>query len=344
MTQDWIDALAGPFGAHVVALTDRFHVEYANASACELLGASDLGELSAKWHVLAPQLSEPDLGDRFKRVNPYRFSVDLPKTTPARSLRMETYLRGSKQGYLVFLRQALDYYDANLLLAAQMRNQRYLVAALAHDLNGPLNAINLTVALLSRHATLSPVADLSETVERLAVVLRTEVEKLQHTIQRFPQYLDGVPGSIEALDLREAITEAAQWLNYALRIRRINFALDLPSAPVQINANRHRLRQALLILGIHALEKSQSGHTLTASLRREGENAQLVLAHEGPQLAEDLLNEVFQLYIPRNGGADLYAARLIVETHCGEFSIEKGEASGMRFLVHLPLASAKAPL
>ncbi|HEX8244970.1 MAG TPA: HAMP domain-containing sensor histidine kinase, partial [Longimicrobium sp.] len=78
------------------------------------------------------------------------------------------------------------------------------------------------------------------------------------------------------------------------------------------------------------------------SVQRDAGHAVVQIADNGPGIAPDKLERIFQPFVSTKGkgmGLGLAICREIVESHGGRIEVESAEGQGTTFTLRLPLAS-----
>src|SRR5262249_48763945 len=121
---------------------------------------------------------------------------------------------------------------------------------------------------------------------------------------------------------------------------------ELPGgAPVEVEADDARLRQAVLNLLVNAADAARDKRARASAVvvrhRRDGERAIVEVVDRGPGIRADLVPRLFEPFFSTksNGtGLGLAIARNIARAHGGDVALENGD--GVRALLWLP---ARAP-
>jgi two-component system sensor histidine kinase GlrK len=133
-----------------------------------------------------------------------------------------------------------------------------------------------------------------------------------------------------------------------LRAKHLNF--DVNVQDLTLNADSEKLRVMLDNLVSNAIKFSPSGGTITVSARRVGDDVELEVVDEGPGIAAEERNLVFEpFYRGRNAadalvkgtGIGLSVVREYVQMHGGTAEVVD-ESPGAHIRVRLPLAAAAA--
>jgi signal transduction histidine kinase len=132
----------------------------------------------------------------------------------------------------------------------------------------------------------------------------------------------------------------------ALALER-GLTLTIDAEPLEVQGDRHRLRQLGTILLDNALKYTPSGGRVTVRCVRAGKHAELSVADTGPGIPAAEQARIFDRFVRADSartrsaggtGLGLAIARWIAESHGGRISVESQPGVGATFLVRLPLA------
>jgi len=214
----------------------------------------------------------------------------------------------------------------------------------SHELKTPLTVMHGELESALQNEALSPSqragleSELDE-VQRLTrivdgLTLLTRADAGQITLSREPLQLDEL--------VREAFADAQSLA------RPRDIAVSLKSCePMMVQGDRHRLRQLLLNLTDNAVKYNQLKGTVTLSLRRLGENAEVSIANTGPGIASEVLPRVFDPFFRGDSshsqtiegcGLGLSIARWIATAHEGAIEMTSRPGEMTTALVRLPLS------
>jgi signal transduction histidine kinase len=220
------------------------------------------------------------------------------------------------------------------------RFRRDLVANASHELRTPLGALR---------ARLENIADGVEPADPAAIAdMLGQVERLGELVE---QLLDlsklesgAVPLELTEVRAGELLDDAAaEWSEHA-SARGVRLELDAaPQLVVRVDPDR--MRQVLANLVANAIRHSPDAGRVLLIARANGATNRLEVRDEGPGIAADELERVFERFYRSDrarsadaGGAGLglAIARWIVELHGGTIRAAPGEPSGCRIVVELP--------
>ncbi|HEX9670819.1 MAG TPA: histidine kinase dimerization/phospho-acceptor domain-containing protein [Thermoanaerobaculia bacterium] len=153
-------------------------------------------------------------------------------------------------------------------LAAHMRAVAAITPAVAHDLRAPINSMVFNLEILKETITGSLASDpkARERQARYLRVLREELSRLHRGIEIWLAQTAERSPEPESVDLGELVGELAALLVAPARKRQVQVDFEGPDEPATILGVRHLLKQALLLVGLAALEGAAGGTTLTLRL------------------------------------------------------------------------------
>jgi signal transduction histidine kinase len=232
-------------------------------------------------------------------------------------------------------------------MAARLERQRDVqlafLAAVAHDLRNPLQALRLAVS--GSRAEASP---------RSQEVVRRQVERLERMVE---DLLDTARVEAGQLDLRLGEHDLGELVRESVELHRpvsARHALEvrLPEGPVPLVCDATRVTQVLNNLLSNAIKYSPDGGAVRVGLEQERDGASLAVSDPGIGIPEAELQSIFEPFrrSSRTRGAmpgvglGLSVSRRIVEAHGGRMEVASREGQGTTFRVWLPQApSADAP-
>lgn len=264
---------------------------------------------------------------------------------------------GAVSGVLVHGVDLTDRYRAEaatLRLAADLaesdRRKTEFLATLAHELRNPLAPIRNGLEIIRRTA-----ADPTR-VEHVRQVMDRQ---LSHLVRLVDDLLDVARISQGKLELRKesvplqtVIAAAVETCTGAIETQGHRLTLDLPSAPLLIEADPHRLAQVVTNLLNNAVKYTPAGGQIELRVALHAGEVELQVRDNGIGIEAGSLGRIFELFTQvdselghsRGGlGIGLSLARLIVELHGGRLTAaSEGPDRGSVFSIWLPVAAAAA--
>ncbi|MGK3984645.1 HAMP domain-containing sensor histidine kinase [Sorangium sp. So ce136] len=230
--------------------------------------------------------------------------------------------------------------DSRAALAA--RDEFLSIAA--HELRSPLNALMLTIHRLKLRI---PADGSFPEFDRLVDMSQRQIDRLTSLVQNLLDVTRirarRLELEFESKDLLQIVRDAAE---EAIEHARA------AGTPVRIEAREPvfglwdgaRIEQVVQNLLTNAL-KYGGGSPIEVSVEREGATAKLTVRDQGPGIAAEDRDRVFEpfqriasTYKSQSLGLGLYIVREIVQAHGGSIVIEAPDSGGAAFVVRLPVA------
>ena len=244
------------------------------------------------------------------------------------------------------LKELADTFDAMISrLDEAFDGQRRFIQEASHELRNPLAVIrtNLDVALAD------PDSDPDE-MRRTMEVVRRSASRMSKLVDDLLVYgRRGAPAhELEPVDLEAIAHEVGE----EFRAPAWERSLELVIAPQQageartiVIGDRLALRQALANLLTNAVRLAPEGSTITVAAGASGTQAWVSVADEGPGIAEENRNLVFQRFwrgdaasarSEGRSGLGLAIVDQIVRDHGGTVDVTGSASGGSLFTIHLP--------
>lgn len=236
----------------------------------------------------------------------------------------------------------------NELLASMQRNanaQQRFIADAAHQLRTPLAGLQSQTEIALRASSDPAMTARLQLVHGSAVRGAHLINQLLMLARAEPEAAladDLVPTDLVRL-VREVVAEMVPIA------RRARFDLGIDEASedggLEVMANPRLLEEALSNILDNAIVYAGAGRQATVSVRRLGNEAQIVVADDGPGIAPDFRGDVFDRFVRATDvgagcGLGLSIAREIVLRHGGAVALEPVLPHGLRVIIRLPITNA----
>jgi signal transduction histidine kinase len=258
--------------------------------------------------------------------------------------------RISLQGPDDELHQLADTFDQMLgRLDEAFAGQREFIQEASHELRNPLAVIRTNLEVTLSDPDASP-EDLRHTAE----VVQRSTERMTRLVDDLLRYARNERPAIERdpVDAFSLVHEAADEFRTPAEARGLG--IEWAAEPgLMITGDRNALRQALANLLANATRLAPTGTRVRVRAGREGPWIWLAVDDEGPGIAADDQDRVFQRFWrgeasgvrgDRRSGLGLAIVRQIVEAHGGEVKLVSTLGAGSTFALWLPAAPAAAPV
>jgi CheY-like chemotaxis protein/anti-sigma regulatory factor (Ser/Thr protein kinase) len=154
----------------------------------------------------------------------------------------------------------------------------------------------------------------------------------------------------EPLDIGRVVTDLLHSWRNSGRLER--HAVRVEARPTWVNADRTRVEQILTNLIENALKFTPHGTPVTVDLTKEGNEAVLRVADEGPGVPQQVLDRLFEPFVQGSEpgtrgsaglGVGLALVKGLAEMHGGSVSVSnRGSSGGAVFTVRFPTIEAPA--
>ena len=245
---------------------------------------------------------------------------------------------GSQMGALVTLRDldSLERLDSELEVSERMAALGRVTAGVAHEVKNPLNSMRLWLENLRESLPSDPEAT------RTAInVLDTEIDRLDRVVKRFLDFTKPVELHLEETSLFELVGGLMALARPQIERAGVRASVEQPDLMPPVRVDQALLQQALMNLVLNACEAMPQGGSLTITLRRKGEFAEILVADTGHGIVPEHRRRIFELFFstrPSGSGLGLATAFRIVQLHNGSIDFESEAGRGTTFLLQLPLA------
>lgn len=227
-------------------------------------------------------------------------------------------------------------------LEEKQRDQLRFIAAIAHDLRNPLNAMTMASELLNRKS--------DPESRNLVGMIRRQVKNLDRMVG---DLLDTARIEAGYLDLKFDSFDISSLIEDSVNLYRPGsdlhlFRVNLSNEPLVCQCDGARISQVLNNLLSNAVKYSPNGGAVTVRARRAGNEVIVSVTDEGIGIAHGELEQIFKPFSRTQAtrdtiqgiGLGLSTSRHIVEGHGGALWVESGPGSGSTFFFSLPVKRA----
>jgi len=213
---------------------------------------------------------------------------------------------------------------------------REIARRLAHEIKNPLTPIQLTVQQMRDKY---PGSDerYQKLLDSCSEIVTEEVESLRGLVQEFAEFARMPQLALSPHDLNTVITDTLKL--YSERKLDLNLQASLPEVRLDLEG----MRGVLINLVENALDAAGADSTLVIQTREQESRVLLSIMDEGPGVADDDRERIFEPYISKKeGGTGLGLAmvRSIVEEHGGQITVSDSPTGGARFDLQFPAIQA----
>ena len=224
--------------------------------------------------------------------------------------------------------------------------QARFVADASHELRTPAALIRANAEVLDREALVSEegqplLGDIIGEADRLASLV-------DDLLALAAADATGLVLQRTNVDVADLVRDTVRGATALAAQHQVTLLADAPG-PALVQVDRARFTQVLLVLLDNAIDHAPAGSAVTASVRREDRRVAVTVDDEGPGVAADERDAIFEPFSSgsagrrrRRGGTGLglSIARRIVDAHGGSIEVTQVGGHGARFTVSLPASDA----
>ena len=209
-----------------------------------------------------------------------------------------------------------------------------LAAAMAHEINNPLQAMrsNLELAL---DFDLEP----DEQKKHLHVVHR-QIQRLTEITRRVIDFARPADDTRYPISIVRIVQKTLKLVDKQLELARIQTTTDLSAGLPAVFAVPDQITQVLLNLTANAIEAMPNGGHLHIAARADENKVRLTLTNDGPSLSEEHIEHIFDpFFTTKSGGTGLglSISHSIIHRHNGTIKAENlKDEQGVAFTITLP--------
>lgn len=227
-----------------------------------------------------------------------------------------------------------------LIQSEKLATAGRMAAAIAHEINNPLEALTNLIYLIER----SPEA--TDFIRDTASSALAEVTRLAHSARQTLGFYRELK-TPTTINLSQSVAETIEL--YKRRLQRSNINVEpVLEEFVPIRGIKGEIRQVVSNLLLNALEAMEDGGKISIQTQDLGTKALLAIQDDGPGINATALARVFEpFYTTKQGtgtGLGLWITQNIVEKHEGVISVDSKtgvDNHGTRFVLEFPRAEAE---
>ncbi|WP_414476164.1 sensor histidine kinase [Microvirga sp. M2] len=208
-------------------------------------------------------------------------------------------------------------------------------AVLAHEIRNPLGIIKTSSQLVRMKSALNASED------RLIEFVLDEVSRIDRLVRDMLDFARPKELQKSLIDFRRDVVERA--IDFAapeLARRGLTWTISGPDGSAKVFGDPDRLYQTVLNLILNAMDATEGGGTLTATMNRRPHALELKLEDDGGGISPEVVGRIFDPFFTtkaKGTGLGLAQAKAAVEEHGGSLTCASAPGQGTTFIVELPL-------
>ena len=227
--------------------------------------------------------------------------------------------------------------EKELLRSQRLDCMAMLAAGLSHDLRNILQPLLIVPDLLAIHSDNPKIHKLGQVV--------SECGRRGHEMaESMLSFVRGSRAASERISVA-SLFQAVQMLLQGTLPRRVRLQVDEVPEELVINGNYTELQQALLNLGLNAIQAMPGGGTLTLAARQEqvegSEFASICVTDTGTGMDAQTQAQLFTPFFTTKAdgtGLGLMSCKRIVESYQGRIEVRSETGTGTTFELIFPVA------
>jgi len=244
---------------------------------------------------------------------------------------------------------------SKLIQTGKMATLGEMATGIAHELNQPLNVIQIGCDFLTKRIKKGDVIELEE-LRYVADQLNSSVQRASKIINHLREFGRKTGVDMGATDIREAVTNVFSLVGSQLRSRGIKWELDFEDNLPTIMGDVNRLEQVFINLILNARDamasredtipdgKTDSARVLSIKAFRENSRLSVTVSDTGTGIPAGIADRVFDPFFTtkRRGegtGLGLSISYGIVKDHRGTIELLRSQGRGATFKLTFPILS-----
>jgi signal transduction histidine kinase len=238
--------------------------------------------------------------------------------------------------------------EQRMMQADKLATFGQIAAGLVHELNNPLTSILAYTDYLVRKAEGGHAYD-AQDLERLRRVGQS-AERILRFTRELVAYARPSRGRVEPVGVHAAIDQAVAFCEHVLSSARVRVVRHYGDEVQCVEGASEQLVQVFVNLLTNASQAARpaGGSVVVSTSRPPGpvERVIVVLEDDGSGIAPDHLPQIFVPFFTtrddkQGTGLGLSIVKSIIDGHDGEIRVDSQLGRGTRFVVELPVASAR---
>ena len=255
--------------------------------------------------------------------------------------------QGERIGALLTLRDAESVHriEDEIELSRRLSAIGRLTSGVAHEVKNPINAIVVHLEVLRQK-----MKEIDPDTRRHLDVIGSEIQRLDRVVQTLVDFTRPVELRLNDLDLRKVAEDVLMLASPAAEKHSVMIERQASEEPLPVRIDVDLVKQAILNIVLNGVQAMPQGGSLRMTLKREGENALIIVRDQGMGIPENIRDKVFNLYFTTKSGGSgigLAMAYRVVQLHHGSMEFTSIMNHGTTFNLRFPItefaANGEAP-
>jgi len=214
-----------------------------------------------------------------------------------------------------------------------------VAAGVAHEIKNPLASIKGAADILTDDNV--SVAEKEEFKE----ILRSEVRRIDTTVDEFLEFARPREAKLESMDLGESVRQTVRQVEAQAGRDNITFELDIAEAII-VRGDTQKLHQLTLNLLLNSMQALPDGGEVKVVVGSHGRFGEIFIMDKGAGIDPHELERIFEPFFTTRAsgtGLGLAVVRTIVDAHRGAIEINSVKGQGTTVHVTIPVDAGSAP-
>jgi len=236
--------------------------------------------------------------------------------------------------------------DAKLTQASKMATLGEMATGIAHEINQPLNAIQVgadfLAKMIKKGQEISP-----DQLMKVSRNISDQVARSSNIINHLREFGRKSDFHVYPVNLNEPIRDVFTMLGQQLKLRNIDVRLDLAESLPEIQGDTNRLEQVFLNLVTNARDAMETmpadkEKILTISTRRQEDSVVAEVSDTGEGMSEQTQQKIFEPFfttkdVGKGTGLGLSISYNLVKDFNGDIEVDSVLGEGTTFRVTFPI-------
>ncbi|MGP0090304.1 MAG: PAS domain S-box protein [Xanthobacteraceae bacterium] len=237
-------------------------------------------------------------------------------------------------------RNRLVELQSELLHASRLSTMGQMAAAITHELNQPLGAVNNYLSGLAR---LLSATDTAASVTDGLCKAREQTTRAGEIVRRMRDLAVKGETARQVEDINDVLEHTLRLALIDAKVRGVKTRIMLAPSPNPVLVDKIQIGQVILNIIRNAIEAMEGAAerslTISTATDPDSRGIEMRIADTGPGLSPQIKERLFQPFVTtkdKGMGIGLSICHGIIDGHGGSLSAEPNEPSGTIFVIRLP--------
>jgi two-component system, sporulation sensor kinase E len=326
-------------------------IEYANASAAQLLGFSpkDVGK-TVLWKCVPELARTLHLSVDGALADVSGISREVEVTYPSERVLcvyiVPLHIEDSKEdgrqiGHAVIVSDITEEKESarKTIESEKVQSIIDLSAGVAHELGNPLNSININLQLARKNLEKAEPGPKRDKIEKSIKVCIDEVERLDGIVKHFLEAVRPSEPDFAELDLAAVLEESLEFVGQELSDAGLAVDVDVGTGLPPVLGDRGQIKQVFFNIMKNAREATPSGGHIRIRTYADDDFAYVQIADNGSGIDEADMPKIFRPYFTTKAtgnGLGMMVVQRIMRAHGGRIGVDSRKGSGTVVTLQFP--------